>query len=118
QAMADARAAVRLDPAPVVRAEHIYVLGRCEHHQDASDLAAQLRSESQAGYITPIALLLVALALDERSAALDALEAAVRNGNMILGLATAPALDAIRSEPRFLALLAQLNAESRAVSSR
>lgn len=117
-AITDARAAVRLDLSPVVRAEHIYVLGRCGHRQDASDLAAQLRSESQAGYITPIALLLVALALDERPAALDALEEAVRNGNMILGLATAPALDVLRSEPRFVAAMAQVSAESRAVSSR
>lgn len=118
QSIADARAAVRLDLSAVVRAEHIYVLGRCGRRQDASDLAAQLRSESQAGYISPIALLLVALALDERPAALDALEEAVRNGNMILGLATAPALDVIRSEPRFLAAMAQVSAESRTVSSR
>lgn len=117
-ALEDARDAVRLDPSAIVRAEQIYVLGRCGQRPQAGELALQLRGESEGGYVSPIALLLVALAVDDRAAALDALEEAVRNGNMVLGVATAPAMDVLRSEPRFVALMAQIGAATTAVSSR
>ena len=118
QALDDARDAVRLDQSIIVRAEQIYLLGRCQGTEAASQLAAAIEAEASAGYVSPIALLLIRLGTGQPEAALDALQQAVDSGNMVLGVATAPSLDAIRVEPRFVAILAKLRSSQSDVNTR
>jgi DNA-binding winged helix-turn-helix (wHTH) protein/Flp pilus assembly protein TadD len=113
EASMDLRAATRLDPSPIVRAEQIHVLGRCGQLQQARELTAQLEHEATAGYLSPVALLLARLGTGDTAAALDALDELVQTGNMTLGLATAPTLDSLRSEARFQAVLARLQPQQR-----
>lgn len=111
-AIGDLRDAVALDRNPVVRGEQIYVLGRCGNVEPAARLLAELELEATHGYISPIALMLGRIGSGDTGGALDALEQSVQTGNMVLGFATAPQLDALRAEPRGQRILAQLRESS------
>jgi DNA-binding winged helix-turn-helix (wHTH) protein/tetratricopeptide (TPR) repeat protein len=108
ESLADLREAVALDPNPVVRGEQILVLGRCGQRGEARRLRDSLEQEALAGYISPIALMLARIGAGELEAALDAVEEALQSGNMVLGMAIAPHLDPIRSDPRFEVAVGQV----------
>lgn len=107
QATDDLRNAVRLDPAPIVRAELANVLGCCGDLETALDLVAEIERQARSEYVSPQALVVGRIGVGDREGAFKALEGLLANDNMVLGLATAPALDSLRGDPRFEPLLAR-----------
>ncbi|HET9533351.1 MAG TPA: tetratricopeptide repeat protein [Blastocatellia bacterium] len=86
------------------------VLGRAGQRAEAKKLLEELKAASVRRYVPSIAIALAHLGLDEKEAALQMLEKEVaERGYWASTFAVAPELDELRSEPRFKALIKQLN---------
>ncbi len=71
----------------------------------AEELARVLRSQSEAGYVSPVSMAIVHAGLGEADEAIDWLEKAFETGDGWLALARAPLeFEELQSHPRFIAL--------------
>ena len=86
-----------------------YVLGRAGRRREAEALRDQLEQERQRGYVSPVALALVSLGLDDRDTTLTWAEEAYRERRgWVAYLNVNPILDPLRGEPRFQALVERM----------
>jgi TolB-like protein/DNA-binding winged helix-turn-helix (wHTH) protein/Tfp pilus assembly protein PilF len=84
--------------------------GRSGNKAEAEKLLAQLTSESKKKYVSPYYFAVVCVGLGEPEKALDWLEKAFADrSNGLVFMKVEPALDDLRSNPRFVALQQKLN---------
>jgi hypothetical protein len=87
--------------------------------EDARALADRLTELSRQQHISPFWLALAYTGVGEKAAALDALEQAYEQHDVILvWLATEPRVDSLRAEPRFVEILRRIGLAPRADSAR
>ena len=86
------------------------VLGRAGHTEEARKLLQELKIESGRRYLPKYAIALAHLGLNEKEEALQMLEQDVTEHGFWMGsVLVVPELDALRSEPRFKALIKRMN---------
>ncbi len=96
------RKAVALSPTSENRARYAYALARAGDGMAARDILAALDSTTASGYVSPVELARVHVALGEVERALDLLERAVEVGATGVVLVNVePAFDPVRGSPRF-----------------
>jgi tetratricopeptide (TPR) repeat protein len=95
-------------PLMVSALAHAYAVSG--HHAEAQKLLAQLSAESQKQYVSPFYIAIVYTGLGKNDLAVDWLEKAYEDrSNGLVFLRVEPELDALRGNPRFLALQRKLN---------
>jgi tetratricopeptide (TPR) repeat protein len=106
-AMEKARMLANEHPATLAALAHILAgAGRME---EARALADRLTELSRQQHVSPFWLALAYAGLDEKAAALGALEKAYEQRDVILvWLGTEPRLDSLRAEPRFIEILRRI----------
>ncbi len=105
-----AREAVSLAPdGSYNQAMLAYVLARAGRREEALAIRSALQATAEGQYVSPIAFATIAIGLDERAAALDAIERGrdERRG-WLAYLRVHPIADPLRAEPRFTELLRAL----------
>jgi TolB-like protein/Flp pilus assembly protein TadD len=88
---------------------------RTGRRSDAQTILAQLTQQAKSRYVSAYSLAVLLLALGEKDRAMDELERAYREGagNDIFTIKIDPALDDLRGEPRFEALVQKIFAANR-----
>jgi serine/threonine protein kinase/tetratricopeptide (TPR) repeat protein len=76
----------------------------------AREVLNELKNKAEKGYVKPYFMAMAHAALDERDAAFELFERAfAERDHWLLWFCTEPKLDALRSDPRFIKLLRQIN---------
>ena len=105
----DARARDLSDGHPATLASLVHMLAGAGRTQEASELLEKLTDISRRQHVSPYWLALACAGVGETSAALDKLENACGQHDVILvWLGTEPRFDKLRSEPRFADLLRRI----------
>ena len=85
-------------------------LGQAGHTDEARKLLQELKTESGQRYLPKYAIALAHLGLNEKEEALQMLEQDLAEHGYWMGsILVVPELDALRSEPRFKALIKRMN---------
>jgi Flp pilus assembly protein TadD len=110
-AIAEFNQALRLSgPDPYLYGLLGYTQALAGNRTTARRLLNQLLERSHKTYVPPFSMALVCIGLGERSAALDWLQKAYQDHSTLMVYAkTDPLLDPVRSDPRFTALLREMN---------
>jgi tetratricopeptide (TPR) repeat protein len=104
---------------PATQAALAHVLAAAGRTGEARALVDQLAELSRRQHVSPFWLALAYAGVEEKAAALEALETAYeRHDVMLVWLGTEPRLDALRPEPRFVELLRRIGLTPRAGSAR
>jgi serine/threonine-protein kinase len=112
EALPALKRAQSLDAPPFVTAYLGFAYGLAGDRSSALAELAALRKMSADGSVLPFNLALVKLGLGERAGALDGLEQAyAANSQLMPWIGYDTIFDALRSEPRFIALLKKVNLE-------
>ncbi len=110
EAIAETRLALELDPDPSFKGYLGLWVARSGKRDEVENLLNEMKLESTQRYVQSFGLGLIYLGLGDKVQALDWLEKEVaERGSNPRFYATAPELDELRSEPRFKAMLKQLN---------
>jgi tetratricopeptide (TPR) repeat protein len=110
EAIAEARTSVELTNSSFLKGYLALWLGRSGNRAEASKLLAELKKSASEGYVRPNTLAMAYIAAGDKAQALDQLENEVSShGPLAMRFAVAPEWDDVRSEPRFKALLKQMN---------
>jgi TolB-like protein/Tfp pilus assembly protein PilF len=110
EAIAETRRAIELDPDSWSKGYLALWLARSGGTDEAKKLLDEIKRESTQRYVQSFVFALAHMGLGEKEQALDWLEKEVaERGPNTRYYSTAPELDDLRSEPRFKAMLKQLN---------
>ena len=106
EALAELRRAVELNPDPIAKAMLAQSLAKSGQRAEAIKLIDELKAEAGRRYIPGYFLARAYLAIGDRDTALAMIEKDVRErGTYMQWIAIDPELDALRGEPRFVALI-------------
>jgi TolB-like protein/Flp pilus assembly protein TadD len=110
EAVAEARTALELNDSHFIKGYLALWLARSGGRDEALEILAELEKAAGEGYVRPSTLAVVYIGLGLKAEALEQLEKEVssRSFNAIY-LAVLPEVDELRSEPRFKAMLKQMN---------
>ena len=109
-AIAESRLAVELAGESSPKGYLALWLAKSGQRDEALKILEELKRESGKGFVKPLSLALVYLGLGDKNEALKLLESEIESPSETCSLfAMAPELDDLRSEPRFKAMLKQLN---------
>jgi tetratricopeptide (TPR) repeat protein len=110
EAIAECRKARGLNDDSFLKGYHALVLAKSGQREEATKLLNQLKQESAQNYVTPYAIALAYIGLNEKEEALVWLEKEVAERGYWAGVyAVDPVLDDLRSDPRFKQMLKRLN---------
>ena len=110
EAKVEMRRAIELDPDSSTKGYLALWLARSGERDEARKLLDQIKLESTQRYVQSFTLGIIYMGLGEKDQALDWLEKEVsERGSNTRYYSNAPELDELRSEPRFKAMLKQLN---------
>jgi TolB-like protein/Tfp pilus assembly protein PilF len=110
EAIAEARTSVELTNSSFLKGYLALWLGRSGNRGEASKLLAELKKSASEGYVRPNTLAMAYIAAGDNAQGLDQLENEVSShGPLAMLFAVAPEWDDVRPEPRFKALLKQMN---------
>ena len=116
-ALEEARVLANEHPATLAALSH--VLASAGQMEEAHALTAQLTERAGQQHISPVWLALAHAGIGEKNAALDALEKAYEQHDVILvWLGTEPRLDSLRRDPRFIEILRRIGLTPLAGSAR
>jgi tetratricopeptide (TPR) repeat protein len=94
---------------PFVVATLAHGYGRAGDKAKARELLSSLKEISTSKYVSPVSIALVQVGLEDHDAAFESLRAAVReHAGYLVWLKVEPVFDALRSDPRFNTLLAEV----------
>lgn len=110
EAVAEARKALELNDSYFIKGYLALWLARSGSRDEAREILAELEKAAGEGFVRPSTLAVVYIGLGDKAAALNQLEIEVssRSFNAIY-LAVLPDVDELRSEPRFKAMLKQID---------
>jgi TolB-like protein/Tfp pilus assembly protein PilF len=107
------------DGHPATLASLVHILARAARPQEASELLEKLMDIARRQHVSPYWLALAYAGVGQTSAALDKLENAYEQHDVILlWLGTEPRFDSLESEPRFAELLRRMGLSPLADSAR
>jgi tetratricopeptide (TPR) repeat protein len=110
EALAPLRKAVAMSPTGETRARYAYALARAGDGPAARDLLAELVSSAKAGYVSPVELARVHVALGDHDRALHFLERAVeQRASAVVLVEVEPAFDPLRGSPRLHRIVRRLD---------
>ncbi|MBK6723104.1 MAG: tetratricopeptide repeat protein, partial [Acidobacteria bacterium] len=110
EAIAETRKAIELDPDSSTKGYLALWLGRSGAHDEARKVLDEIKQESTQRYVQSFSFALAHLGLGEKGEALNWLEKEIaERGAGTRYYANAPELDDVQAEPRFKAMLKQLN---------
>ena len=110
EAIAETRKAIELDPDSSTKGYLALWLGRSGAHDEARKVLDEIKLESTQRYVQSFSFALAHLGLGEKGEALNWLEKEIaERGAGTRYYANAPELDDLQAEPRFKAMLKQLN---------
>ena len=110
EAVTAARTSVQLDNSSFVKGYLALWLAKSGNRSEALKLLEELKRAADGGYVRPNTLAIAYIGLGEKAAALDYLEREVATrGPLAIRFSVGPEFDDVRSEPRFKALLKQMN---------
>jgi tetratricopeptide (TPR) repeat protein len=110
EAIAATRRALELDPDSSTKGYLSLWLARSGQRDEAKKLLDELKQESTQRYVQSFAVAIAYMGLGDKDQALDWLEKEIaERASNTRYYAAAPELDELRSEPRFKAMLKQLN---------
>ena len=110
EAIAEMRKYLEMDPDPTGKGYLGLYLAKSGRRDEAIKLLSELKQESTQRYVQSYAFAMIYIGLGEKDDALDWLEKEVsERASNTRYFAAAPELDDVRSEPRFKAMLKQLN---------
>ena len=110
EAIAEYRKALALNDDPYAKAFLVRSLAKSGRRADALKLVEELKSESATRYVPNYCLAMAYTALGEKEEAFALLEKDIaEHSSFVSVLAVEPALDDLRDDPRFKAMLGRLN---------
>ena len=110
EAIAEYRKALALNDDPYAKAFLVRSLAKSGRRSDALKLVEELKSESATRYVPNYCLAMAYTALGEKEEAFALLEKDIaEHSSFVSVLAVEPALDDLRDDPRFKAMLRRLN---------
>jgi tetratricopeptide (TPR) repeat protein len=110
EAIAEMRKYLELDPDPTGRGYLALWLAKSDQRGEAMKLLDQLKQESTQRYVQPYSFALIYIGLDEKEEAFNWLEKEISDRSPNASVyAIDPALDDLRSDPRFKEMLKRLN---------
>jgi len=116
-ALEKARVLAGEHPATIAALAHAH--GGAGRAEEARALTAQLTERARQQHVSPFWLALAHAGTGEKNAALDALQQAYEQREvMLVWLGTEPRLDSLRAEPRFIEILRRVGLTPRADSAR
>ena len=110
EAIAETRASLELTNTSTTKGYLALWLAKSGKRNEALKILAELKQEASAGYVQPTTLANVYIGLGDREEALNQLEKEASDRSEIASFfSVVPELDELRSEPRFKAMLKQMN---------
>jgi len=110
EAVAEARTALALNNSYFIKGYLALWLARSGNRDEALKILAELKKAASEGYVRPSTMAVVYIGLGDKAEALNELEKEVSTRSLnAIYLAVLPDVDDLRSEPRFKAMLKQMN---------
>jgi serine/threonine-protein kinase len=110
EALPEARLAAKLNPDPLLTVQFAIVLRAAGHADSAQAIRKMLEKRAASEYLEPVALAKLYTALDEKDLAFQWLEKGFERRDIaMVWLKADPDFDSLRSDPRYAALLRQMN---------
>jgi tetratricopeptide (TPR) repeat protein len=110
EAIAEARIALGLNNSYFLKGYLALWLGKSGNRDEALKILAELEKAASEGYVRPSTLAVVYIGLGDKEKALNQLEKEVSSRSVnAINIAVLPDVDDLRSEPRFKAMLKQMN---------
>ncbi|HVE60108.1 MAG TPA: protein kinase [Pyrinomonadaceae bacterium] len=89
--------------------ERVFALAAAEKKSEARELLGEIESQAGEKHISPREYIIAYSYLGEKEKALQALEKSFADGELLIWLKSEPAIDIIRDDPRYRAVLAKIN---------